>query len=75
MPKYACFVLLAFGLLRPPSAAAEPLCLYVALTGTLVGVIPLVSSCVPYPDEVLCVTVAPGTPELRLVVVICRPAV
>lgn len=75
MPKYVCFVLLAFGLLRPPSAAAEPICLYVALTGTLVGVVDLVNACVPYPDDVVCTTVAPGTPELRLVIISCRPAV
>lgn len=73
MPRYACSALLASVLLMPSSAAAVPLCHYVATTGTLIGERVLANPCVAYAGPVVCITVAPGTTALGVLLVICRP--
>lgn len=71
MPRYACFVLLAFCLIPAPGAAAD-LCQYVALTGSGDDVV-LANPCVSYDDRVICREVHPATGAGGVRVVVCRP--
>ncbi|HWL36621.1 MAG TPA: hypothetical protein VNQ77_10530 [Frankiaceae bacterium] len=71
MPRYACFVLLAFCLIPAPGAAAD-LCQYVALTGSGDDVV-LANPCVAYDDEVECRENTTGTGAGGVRVVVCHP--
>jgi hypothetical protein len=70
MPKYACFVLLAFCLLPPPTARAT-VCVYLTVNG--VPVLPPLAGCLPLPPATVgCIAVPLTTGPAGAVLVICQ---